>query len=106
MTLWFRGVFRAVVVATVLFAGGGITPAAASHDHDKALQAVKTGEIRPLSEILNIVQDKLPGKVVRTKLEKKGKQWVYEFRVVDSEGQLFEVYVDAHSGEIRRMRKK
>ncbi|MDR0246804.1 MAG: PepSY domain-containing protein [Burkholderiales bacterium] len=82
------------------------TPVAASHDHDEALQAVKSGEIRPLAEILNIVRDKLPGEVVRTELERKEGQWVYEIRVIDNKGKLFEVYVDARSGEIKRMRKK
>ncbi|MDR0250147.1 MAG: PepSY domain-containing protein [Burkholderiales bacterium] len=106
MFLWLRCFFRTFVVAAVVLAGSGIVPVAASHDHDKALQAVKSGEIRPLAEILDIVQDKLPGEVVRVKLEQKEKQWVYEFRVVDSKGQLFEAYVDARSGEIKRMRKK
>jgi uncharacterized membrane protein YkoI len=93
-------------MAAAVLIGSGVSPVMASHDHDKALQAVKSGEIRPLAEILSIVQDKLPGEVVRTKLEQKEKVWVYEFRVVDREGQVFEVYVDARSGEINRMRKK
>jgi len=99
-------IFRVIVVAATMAVALGAAPAAASHDHDKALHAVKNGEIRPLSEILNEVKDQLPGQVIKTKLERKDKVWVYEFRVVDHDGQLFEVHVDARSGKIRRMEKK
>jgi hypothetical protein len=106
MVLWFRRVLRVLAAAMVLVAGFGVAPSIASHDHDEVLQAAKNGEIRPLVEILNTVQNKLPGDVVRTKLEKKDGLWIYEFRAVNREGQLFDVHVDAHSGEIKRMRKK
>ena len=76
------------------------------HDQYNAQQAVKSGKIRPLADILKIVRGKLPGEVVRTELEQKGELWLYEFRVVDRKGQLFEVYVDARSGEIQRVKEK
>ncbi|MCC6947807.1 MAG: PepSY domain-containing protein [Bradyrhizobiaceae bacterium] len=105
MVLRVRPVIRVVAVAAAVLAGFGIVPVVA-RDHDEAQRAVERGEIRPLAEILNIVQGKLPGEVVRVKLERKGGQWVYEFRVVDSKGRLFEVYVDARNGEIDRVRDK
>ena len=106
MASWFRCVFRMVVVATAVLSGSGITPVAARCDQDEARRAVEAGDIRPLTEILKIVRDKLPGDVVHTKLEQKGELWLYEFRVVDRKGQLFDVHVDARSGEIKGVKEK
>jgi uncharacterized membrane protein YkoI len=44
--------------------------------------------------------------VVGVKLEQEQGAWVYEFRVVDAKGRLFEVYVDARSGGIERTKEK
>ncbi|MCL2308688.1 MAG: PepSY domain-containing protein [Proteobacteria bacterium] len=110
MFLWFHRLLRGIAFAVALLIGVGIvstaTPAIAGHDHDDALQAVRDGEIRPLAEILNIVRDKLPGEVIRTELERKDGKWIYELRVADREGHLFDVHVDARSGEIKRTKKK
>lgn len=81
------------------------SPARAS-DQDAVRGAVESGEIRPLTDILAIVRDKLPGKVVGVKIERKRDRWVYEFRAADAGGRLFEVYVDARSGEIERIKEK
>jgi uncharacterized membrane protein YkoI len=86
-----------------------IVPAIASvhaRDHDEARRAVEAGEIRPLTEILNLIQGKLPGEIVRVKIEREHGLWVYEFRVVNREGRLFEVYVNARTGEIKRIKEK
>lgn len=77
-----------------------------AHDHDEARRAVAAGEARPLNEILKIVRDQLPGEIVRVKFERKNGVWVYEFRAVDREGRLFEVYVDARTAEIQRVKEK
>ena len=99
--------FRAwlfALAAAVLAAGGG-APAGA-RDHDEARRAVEAGEIRPLAEILSAVRDKLPGQVVGVKLEHEHSRWMYEFRVIDAKGRLFEVYVDARGGGIERTKEK
>jgi uncharacterized membrane protein YkoI len=80
--------------------------AADSRDHDKVRRAVESGEIRTLSDILSMVRDKLPGEITGVEAEQKKGRWLYEFRVVDSKGRLFDVYVDAKSGEIDRIKEK
>lgn len=98
-------ILRAVALGAAVLAACGVAPASA-RDHDEARAAVEAGEIRPLAEILAIVRDKLPGEVARVKLERKDGRWLYEFRVVGSKGRLFEVYVDARSGDIERIKEK
>ncbi len=95
----------ALILAAALVAAGGATPAF-SRDHDDARRAVEAGEIRPLADILNLVKGKLPGEVVGVKLEREAGTWSYEFRVVDDKGRVFEIHVDARSGEIGRSKEK
>lgn len=96
--------FRVLLLAAALLIGGG-APALA-RDHDDARRAVEAGEIRPLADILNTVKGKLPGEVVGVKLEREAGAWMYEFRVVDEKGRLFEIHVDARSGEVERAKEK
>jgi uncharacterized membrane protein YkoI len=93
------------LLAAVALLAAAPCPAAA-RDHDDVRRAVQSGEIRPLAEILDAVQGRLPGEVAGVEIEQKSGRWVYEFRVVDGEGRLFEVYVDARSGEIERVKEK
>jgi uncharacterized membrane protein YkoI len=105
MSVWRCSVIRAVVLATAGLIASAIALAHA-RDHDEARRAVEAGEARPLTEILNIVEGKLPGEIVRVNIERQHDLWVYEFRVIDSKGRLFEVYVDARTGEIKRTKEK
>ena len=96
---------RALILAAALLAASGGGPAFA-RDHDDARRAVEAGEIRPLADILNAVKQKLPGEVVGVRLEREAGAWMYEFRVVDEKGRLFEIHVDARSGEVERTKEK
>ena len=73
---------------------------------DEVRRAVESGEIHSLADILNTLRSKLPGEVAGVEVERKGDRWRYEFRVVDSQGRLFDVHVDARSGEIERIKEK
>jgi uncharacterized membrane protein YkoI len=88
---------------TVLF----IVPAFAEpRDQDDVRQAVERREIRPLADILEVVRGRLPGDVVGVEIERKDGRWMYELRVLDARGRVFDVYVDARSGEIDRTEEK
>ena len=97
-------------VRTLILAAAFLTACAGApsfaRDHDEARRAVEAGEIRPLAEILTAVRTKLPGEVVGVKLEREAGAWMYELRVVDEKGRLFEIHVDARSGQIERTKEK
>jgi uncharacterized membrane protein YkoI len=101
LRLWFGMI--AIVLGAALSSGAAT---ADSDDHDAARSAVQRGEIRPLEEILASVRSRLPGEVAGVEIERKGGRWLYEFRVVGSRGRLFEVYVDARTGQIDRIKEK
>jgi uncharacterized membrane protein YkoI len=86
-----------------------LPPAAAradGHEQDELHRAVERGEIRSLADILAAVRDQLPGEVAGVEVERKNGRWIYEFRVVDGRGRLFEVYVDARTAAIERVKEK
>ena len=96
----------AALVSVVLTATAPPVLHADEHERDEVHEAVERGEIRSLADILNAIRDKLPGEVVGVEVERKESRWVYEFRVVDREGRLFEVYVDARTAAIERTKEK
>jgi uncharacterized membrane protein YkoI len=106
----FRAIWLTAVVAAALLGPGRLQADphghGERHDHDDARGAVERGEIRPLAELLAMVRDKLPGEITGVEIERRHDAWLYEFRVVDKAGRLFEVYVDAKSGDIKRSKEK
>ncbi len=95
-----------------LVAGALLTAAAASglradeRERNEVHEAVERGEVRSLADILTALRDKLPGEVVGVEIEREEGRWMYEFRVVDNQGRLFEVYVDARTAAIERVKEK
>lgn len=76
------------------------------HDHDAVRAAVERGEIKPLAQLLDQIKSKLPGEITSVDVERKEGAWLYEFRVIDKQGRLFDVYVDAQNGDIKRTKEK
>jgi uncharacterized membrane protein YkoI len=101
-----------LIFAVIAIVGGAVVTAGAAHadnarlEQDMTRQAVERGEIRPLADILAAIRNKLPGEVIGVEIERKNGRWLYEFRVSDSKGRLFEVYVDARSGAIDRIKEE
>jgi uncharacterized membrane protein YkoI len=77
-----------------------------SRTQDELRQDVERGSIRLLSDILTAVREKLPGEVVKVEVEHHGAGWVYELRVLDRQGRIFKVYVDAKTAEIQHVEEK
>jgi uncharacterized membrane protein YkoI len=69
-------------------------------DHDRARDAVRSGEALPLNEILSRIRPRLGGEIVHVKFERENGRYVYEFRVVGSDGRLRRVHVDATNANI------
>ena len=68
--------------------------------------AVERGELKSLSVVLQAVRSKLPGEVVGVEIEREQGVWIYEFRVADDKGHLFDVYVDAATAQILKTKEK
>jgi uncharacterized membrane protein YkoI len=94
--------FQALLVLSLLVAAGFPSAAdEARREQDEARSAVESGAILPLEVILAKLRQRLPGEVVKVKLEREGGAWIYEFRLVDSRGHLREISVDAATGALK-----
>ncbi|MDR2924854.1 MAG: PepSY domain-containing protein [Azoarcus sp.] len=75
-------------------------PAFADSDHNRAREAVLSGEIMPLEQVLQQVQKVSPGKILKVELEREAGMWVYEIKLLRDTGVLSKQYFDAKSGAL------
>lgn len=100
-----RALLLSALLALPVVAGGedaAPAPAPAPStvaDFDRALEAVARGEIKRLSEIMPRIEKEFGGRAVETEIETDHGRWVYEFEILTPDGRLFEVDVDAVTGE-------
>lgn len=64
-----------------------------------ARQLLKEGKIMPLQEILTKAAMIKPGQVIETDLQKENERYVYELEILDKDGQVWELELDAQTGE-------
>jgi uncharacterized membrane protein YkoI len=55
-----------------------------------------------MSEILARIRPQAPGRILDTELEHEHGAWIYEIKLLDPKGRLYELAIDAHSGRILR----
>ena len=91
-------------------AGAGLTTAAQADDHQEKPRelaairaAVQRGELLPLPRIMALAQARVPGDVVKTELEAKRGQLIYEVKILTRNGSVQEVKLDARNGRILRV---
>jgi uncharacterized membrane protein YkoI len=106
LSLMRLGVFPAILAALLTAPAPALARDHDEHRRDEVRRAVQAGEIKSLADILAAVRGKLPGEVAGVDIEHEDGRWRYEFRVVDDKGRLYEVYVDARSGKIERVKEK
>jgi uncharacterized membrane protein YkoI len=91
-----------LIGAVALAAMLGIESARADADADSARRLVQQGAILPLAEILPRVQAVQAGTLIELELhyEREHDAYVYEMEVLDADGRLWEVELDATTGEL------
>jgi uncharacterized membrane protein YkoI len=98
-----RNLVRSVPIATALalaFVGG---VRADDVGPEVAKRLLSEGRIKPLSEILNSVTGKIPGKLIEVELELEDGKYVYEFKLLRPNGRVQEIEADAASGTILKV---
>lgn len=69
-------------------------PQAVELDQNEALARLQLSEFKPLAEVLVAGQKVIPGEVVRVRLKRVRSKIAYELKIITSQGQLREVYID------------
>jgi uncharacterized membrane protein YkoI len=93
---------RAALSAALLLAllGAGAGQAGDGHDHDRARQALESGEILPLRTILERVERDYPGQIMEVELEREDARWIYEIKLLRTGGALVKLEIDARDGKL------
>ena len=73
-------------------------------DQTRALQLREAGKILPLEAILEIARTQIDGDILEVELEQKrdttDSTFIYELEILDKKGQVWELKIDAQSGDI------
>jgi uncharacterized membrane protein YkoI len=72
-------------------------------DHEAARAALSRHEILPLTRILTIVESRVPGDVLKVKLEEDKGRMIYELKVLGVNGRVREVEIDAKNGAVLKV---
>ena len=107
-----RSALRAGLVVPLLgaLAAIGLATGAQAGDHqEKARElaairaAVQRGELLPLPRIMALAQARVSGDIVKTELESKRGQLIYEVKILTRNGRVQEVKLDARTGRVLRV---
>jgi uncharacterized membrane protein YkoI len=66
----------------------------------EARRLAAEGEIQPLSSILDRIQTEQPGSILEVELHREEGRMIYELEILDTKGDVWELKVDAVSGDI------
>lgn len=94
------GPVRAFLLALVVAVVALPAPPASAQDHDKAREAVSSGQAQPLDAILPKVRARYPGRLLDAKLTGSRGKYRYVIKILDKNGKVRRVTVDARSGRI------
>ncbi|MEN8177544.1 MAG: PepSY domain-containing protein [Pseudomonadota bacterium] len=71
-----------------------------SDDHMEARRLMKSGSILPLPQVLESIQDQWSGRILEVELESKRGGYIYEIELLDTQGAVWELKIDAVTGDL------
>ncbi len=89
------------VISTLLL----LISTAAVSDEDQAVarKLRASGQILSLEKIYGLAKNIKQGEILETELEKKRDRYVYEVELLDKNGQVWEVKLDAKTGQLIKL---
>jgi uncharacterized membrane protein YkoI len=96
-----------IVLAVLLLSGLAQPSAWASdnRDHERARAAVEAGQVLPLPTLLERLRRTHPGQVLELELERDDGRWIYEVKLLQANGQLLKLDVDAFTAQVLQVRR-
>lgn len=71
--------------------------------HEAARRLLESGRILSLETILSKIADRLPGKLIETKLENDDGRILYDLKFLRPDGRVQELEIDAATGDILKI---
>lgn len=69
-------------------------------DAERAYRGARSGDFLPVATLMRTVRAAYPGEIVEAELDEDDGEAQYEFYVLQADGRMIEVKVDARSGRI------
>lgn len=102
-----RAAFRALLVAALAapLALAPLTGNTHGHqDHDRARQALMSGDVLSLRQVLDLVAREYPGEPVEIEFEHDDNLYVYEIKLLQPGGSILKMKVDATTGKVIKVK--
>lgn len=93
------------IIASILFLIFFTSVSLAQSDHDVAKQLRDAKKIRSLEMILHQHSKQYPGQVLEVELETEHQQFVYEVELLDRQGIVWKLKIDAITGTLLTRQK-
>lgn len=98
---------RRLFVLLLLAAGSALHAGERDRDdHELARQALERGQVLPLRTVLAKVEREYQGQVLKVEFEDNDGRYVYEIRLLQSDGRMARLTVDAVDGRVLRIKRK
>lgn len=81
-----------------------LAPRTGSIEQDWARDAVRSGSLRPLTDILKLLEREFLGQVVEIELDREGGRLVYEIELMTLKGHIVQLTYEATSGALLSVR--
>lgn len=75
-------------------------------DHELARQALQQGKVLPLRTVLDQVERDYRGQVIKVEFEHDDGRFIYELRVLQADGRMLKLKVNAVDGQVLGVRQK
>lgn len=95
-----------MVLASLLLSPLSAPRASDSRDHERARAAVEAGQILPLPALLERLRRTHPGQVLELELERENGRWIYEVKLLQANGQLLKLELDAATAQVLQAKRK
>ena len=73
-------------------------------DHDRARQALISGEVLSLRQVLDLIALKYPGEPIEIEFEHDDGLYVYEIKLLQPAGAVLKMKVDATTGKVIKVK--
>lgn len=92
-----------ILLLLLALAAGTASPGPAAADDeldtDTVREWVREGKVLPLEKMLERHRDRIPGRLLDLEVEREHDRIIYELEVVDKQGVVHKIYLDARNGE-------
>ena len=102
----YRRTAALFALALGLFSAGGALHADGHGDHELARQALQQGQVLPLRQVLDKVEREYQGQVLKIEFERDDGRYIYEIRVLQKDGRMAKLKVDAVDGRVLTVKRK